>query len=60
MSESKEQWLIAEMERLTKKREQLLCVIYTESTSRAVGNNSMRGNGCTGEVLTMAINEVRQ
>ena len=46
---SKEQWLIAENERLTKENENAAYKdMHRIDSARQVGNNSMRGNGCTG------------
>ena len=59
MSESKEAWLIAENERLTKEVEQLVRDMHRIDTARQAAVIQCAALAAQVEVLTMAINEVR-
>ena len=59
MSESKEQWLIAENERLTKENEQLVRDMHRIDTARQAAVIQCAALAAQIEVLTDAINEVR-
>ena len=59
MSESKEAWLIAENERLTKENEQLVRDMHRIDTARQAAVIQCAALAAQVEVLTMAINEVR-
>ena len=59
MSESKEQWLIAENERLTKENEQLVRDMHRIDTARQAAVIQCAALAAQVEFLTMAINEVR-
>ena len=59
MSESKEQWLIAENERLTKQVEQLVRDMHRIDNARQSAITQCAAMAAQVEVLTMAINEVR-
>ena len=59
MSESKEAWLIAENERLTKEVEQLVRDMHRIDTARQAAVIQCASLAAQVEVLTMAINEVR-
>ena len=59
MSESKEQWLIAENERLTKEVEQLVRDMHRIDTARQAAVIQCAALAAQIEVLTDAINEVR-
>ena len=59
MSESKEQWLIAENERLTKENEQLVRDMHRIDSARQSAITQCAALAAQVEVLTMAINEVR-
>ena len=59
MSESKEQWLIAENARLTKENEQLVRDMHRIDTARQAAVIQCASLAAQVEVLTMAINEVR-
>ena len=59
MSESKEAWLIAENERLTKQVEQLVRDMHRIDTARQAAVIQCASLAAQVEVLTMAINEVR-
>ena len=59
MSESKEQWLIAENERLTKENEQLVRDMHRIDSARQAAITQCAAMAAQVEVLTMAINEVR-
>ena len=59
MSESKEAWLIAENERLTKENEQLVRDMHRIDTARQAAVIQCAALAAQVEVLTTAINEVR-
>ena len=59
MSESKEAWLIAENERLTKENEQLVRDMHRIDTARQAAVSQCAALAAQIEVLTDAINEVR-
>ena len=59
LGESKEAWLIAENERLTKENEQLVRDMHRIDTARQAAVIQYAALAAQGEVLTMAINEVR-
>ena len=59
MSESKEQWLIAENERLTKQVEQLVRDMHRIDSARQSAISQCAALAAQLEVLTDAINEVR-
>ena len=59
MSESKEQWLIAENERLTKENEQLVRDMHRIDSARQAAISQCAALAAQVEVLTTAINEVR-
>ena len=59
MSKSKEAWLIAENERLTKQVEQLVRDMHRIDTARQAAVIQCAALAVQVEVLTMAINEVR-
>ena len=59
MSESKEAWLIAENERLTKQVEQLVRDMHRIDSARQSAISQCAALAAQIEVLTMAINEVR-
>ena len=59
MSESKEQWLIAENERLTKQVEQLVRDMHRIDSARQSAISQCAALAAQIEVLTDAINEVR-
>ena len=59
MSESKEAWLIAENERLTKENEQLVRDMHRIDSARQSAISQCAALAAQVEVLTMAINEVR-
>ena len=59
MSESKEAWLIAENERLTKENEQLVRDMHRIDSARQAAITQCAAMAAQVEVLTMAINEVR-
>ena len=59
MGESKEQWLIAENERLTKQVEQLIKDMHRIDSARQSAITQCAALAAQVEVLTMAINEVR-
>ena len=59
MSESKEAWLIAENERLTKENEQLVRDMHRIDTARQAAVSQCAVMAAQIEVLTDAINEVR-
>ena len=59
MSESKEAWLIAENERLTKENEQLVRDMHRIDAARQAAVIQCAALAAQVEVLTMAINEVR-
>ena len=59
MSESKEQWLIAENERLTKENEQLVRDMHRIDSARQSAISQCAALAAQIEVLTDAINEVR-
>lgn len=59
MGESKEQWLIAENERLTKENEQLVRDMHRIDTARQAAVIQCAALAAQIEVLTDAINEVR-
>ena len=59
MDESKEQWLIAENERLTKENEQLVRDMHRIDSARQAAITQCAALAAQVEVLTMAINEVR-
>ena len=59
MSESKEAWLIAENERLTKENEQLVRDMHRIDSARQSAITQCAAMAAQVEVLTMAINEVR-
>ena len=59
MSESKEQWLIAENERLTKQVEQLVRDMHRIDSARQSAISQCAALAAQVEVLTDAINEVR-
>ena len=59
MGESKEQWLIAENERLTKENEQLVRDMHRIDSARQSAITQCAALAAQVEVLTMAINEVR-
>ena len=60
MSESKEAWLIAENERLTKENEQLVRDMHRIDSARQSAISQCAALAAQVEVLTDAINEVRQ
>ena len=60
MSESKEAWLIAENERLTKQNEQLVRDMHRIDSARQSAISQCAALAAQVEVLTLAINEVRQ
>ena len=59
MGESKEQWLIAENERLTKENEQLIKDMHRIDSARQSAITQCAALAAQVEVLTDAINEVR-
>ena len=59
MSESKEQWLIAENERLTKENEQLVRDMHRIDSARQSAISQCAALAAQVEVLTTAINEVK-
>ena len=59
MSESKEQWLIAENERLTKENEQLVRDMHRIDSARQSAISQCAALAAQVEILTTAINEVR-
>jgi hypothetical protein len=59
MSESKEQWLIAENERLTKENEQLVRDMHRIDSARQSAITQYAALAAQVEILTTAINEVR-
>ena len=59
MGESKESWLIAENERLTKQVEQLIKDMHRIDSARQSAITQCAAMAAQVEVLTMAINEVR-
>ena len=59
MGESKEQWLIAENERLTKQVEQLIKDMHRIDSARQSAITQCAALAAQVEVLTDAINEVR-
>ena len=59
MGESKEQWLIAENERLTKENEQLVRDMHRIDSARQSAITQCAALAAQVEVLTDAINEVR-
>ena len=59
MSESKEAWLIAENERLTKENEQLVRDMHRIDSARQAAITQCAAMAAQVEVLTDAINEVR-
>ena len=59
MGESKEAWLIAENERLTKQVEQLVRDMHRIDNARQSAITQCAAMAAQVEVLTMAINEVR-
>ena len=59
MSESKEAWLIAENERLTKENEQLVRDMHRIDSARQSAISQCAALAAQIEVLTDAINEVR-
>ena len=59
MSESKEQWLIAENARLTKENEQLVRDMHRIDSARQSAISQCAALAAQLEVLTDAINEVR-
>ena len=59
MSESKEQWLIAENERLTKQVEQLVRDMHRIDSARQAAITQCAALAAQVEILTTAINEVR-
>ena len=59
MGESKEAWLIAENERLTKQVEQLVRDMHRIDSARQSAITQCAAMAAQVEVLTMAINEVR-
>ena len=59
MGASKEQWLIAENERLTKENEQLVRDMHRIDSARQAAITQCAAMAAQVEVLTMAINEVR-
>ena len=59
MGESKEAWLIAENERLTKENEQLVRDMHRIDSARQSAISQCASLAAQVEVLTMAINEVR-
>ena len=60
MGESKEAWLIAENERLTKENEQLVRDMHRIDSARQAAITQCAALAAQVEVLTDAINEVRQ
>ena len=60
IGESKEQWLIAENERLTKENEQLVRDMHRIDSARQSAISQCAALAAQVEVLTDAINEVRQ
>ena len=60
MGESKEAWLIAENERLTKENEQLVRDMHRIDSARQSAISQCAALAAQVEVLTDAINEVRQ
>lgn len=59
MGESKEQWLIAENERLTKENEQLVRDMHRIDSARQSAISQCAALAAQVEVLTTAINEVK-
>ena len=59
MGESKEAWLIAENERLTKENEQLVRDMHRIDSARQAAITQCAALAAQVEVLTMAINEVK-
>ena len=59
MGESKEQWFIAENERLTKENEQLVRDMHRIDSARQAAITQCAAMAAQVEVLTMAINEVK-
>ena len=59
MGESKEAWLIAENERLTKENEQLVRDMHRIDSARQSAITQCAAMAAQVEVLTMAINEVK-
>ena len=59
MGESKEQWLIAENERLTKQVEQLIKDMHRIDSARQSAITQCAAMAAQVEVLTTAINEVK-
>ena len=59
MSESKEAWLIAENERLTKENEQLVRDMHRIDSARQSAISQCAALAAQVEVLTTAINEVK-
>ena len=59
MGESKEAWIIAENERLTKENEQLVRDMHRIDSARQSAITQCAAMAAQVEVLTMAINEVR-
>ena len=59
MSESKEAWLIAENERLTKENEQLVRDMHRIDSARQSAISQCAALAAQVEILTTAINEVR-
>ena len=59
MSESKEAWLIAENERLTKENEQLVRDMHRIDSARQATITQCAAMAAQVEVLTDAINEVK-
>ena len=59
MSESKEAWLIAENERLTKENEQLVRDMHRIDSARQAAITQCAAMAAQVEVLTTAINEVK-
>ena len=59
MGESKEQWLIAENERLTKENEQLIKDMHRIDSARQSAITQCAAMAAQVEVLTTAINEVK-
>ena len=59
MGESKEQWLIAENERLTKENEQLVRDMHRIDSARQSAISQCAALAAQVEVLTDAINEVK-
>ena len=59
MDESKEQWLIAENERLTKENEQLVRDMHRIDSARQSAISQCAALAAQVEILTTAINEVK-